>query len=177
VVNATDPSGAPAEFTAFGDPRAVAAPGVDILSTAPTGPTTLWPRGTDGYARLDGTSMAAPHAAGVAALLAASGVSGQAAIDRILATATPGDDPRLGAGLINAAAAVDLPATTPTTPAPSAAPDDTLTPTAPEAVTPAPGGDATTAAAPDRTAPRGRWLIGLAVVALLTVAVVVAVRK
>jgi len=49
VVVATDSAGAPAPFSNTGDSRAVAAPGLDIRSTAPTSPTTLFPQGTDGY--------------------------------------------------------------------------------------------------------------------------------
>jgi serine protease len=63
-----------------------------------------------------GTSMAAPHVAATAALVVASGVLGPnpapAAIERRLETTAhdlgaPGQDPRYGWGLIDAAAATD----------------------------------------------------------------------
>jgi serine protease len=107
VVGAVDASGAPAPFSNFGDNRAVTAAGVGILSTAPVQPTELFPNGTNGYAELDGTSMAAPLVAAEAALLLQIGLSADQVRDRIFQTAvnTTGD-PRLGAGIVDATAAL-----------------------------------------------------------------------
>ncbi len=107
VVNATDAGGAPAPFSTFGDPSAVAAPGVDVLSTTPVAPTTRWPTGTDGYETMDGTSMSAGLVSGVAALLLAQGLNADEVREVLITTArNPGDDPRLGAGVVDADAAV-----------------------------------------------------------------------
>jgi parallel beta-helix repeat protein len=59
AVSATDKLDNPAEFTNYGDWVDVAAPGVDVYST-------LY---SNSYAYMSGTSMASPHAAGVAALI------------------------------------------------------------------------------------------------------------
>jgi subtilisin family serine protease len=95
-------------FSSFGQGLSLVAPGgsdtpgtdEDILST--------WSDGN--YQQLAGTSQATPHVSGVAALLVSLGVRGQAAVQRILATATdlgpPGPDVQFGAGLVNAQAAV-----------------------------------------------------------------------
>ncbi|MDP8960192.1 MAG: S8 family serine peptidase [Actinomycetota bacterium] len=106
--------------TPCGDPRE------DVLSTvAPDGvllgrcqarhplgesPTTVPTEALTGYTALAGTSMAAPHAAGVGALLAEDGVRGRDAANRIRATADdlglPGADLVYGWGQVNAAKAV-----------------------------------------------------------------------
>lgn len=70
AVTATDQSDTLASFSTYGDWVDVAAPGVSIYSTMPTYYVAM---NSKGYARnydyMSGTSMACPHAAGVAALI------------------------------------------------------------------------------------------------------------
>lgn len=83
-------------------------PSVNILSTVGRG--TGMDRNKTGYASAAGTSMAAPHVAGVAALLLAQRRSPSEVVKRILETAkdlgVPGRDPVYGYGLVDAATAV-----------------------------------------------------------------------
>ena len=106
----------------------VAAPGDDILSTLPDA----------AYGFKSGTSMAAPHVAGIAALALARGFTPQQTVDRLLATATKLGDPSSdGAGLVDAAAVVGgsgAGAATPTAPA-AGGPRTTPAPRAPSAPT------------------------------------------
>ena len=102
-----------------GDPNCrpgVAEPGRDIYQMTYTGRSVRSFGLPSGYV---GTSMAAPHVSGVAALVIASGVIGPkptpGAIEaRLKATArdlgAPGRDARYGAGLVDAAAATAPPA-------------------------------------------------------------------
>ena len=70
AVAALDPNGGHAGFSNFGNRLDVSAPGVDILSLRATNTNLGTPLAQDpGYTRADGTSMAAPHVSGVAALV------------------------------------------------------------------------------------------------------------
>jgi thermitase len=99
-VSATDRHNRKARFSNFGKTIDVAAPGVDILSTVPGG----------GYGRKSGTSMASPHVAALAGLLASQDRSATEIRRRIQGTATDigpeGKDKYFGSGLINANKAV-----------------------------------------------------------------------
>ncbi|MDI3256628.1 MAG: S8 family peptidase [Kyrpidia sp.] len=102
AVTAVDPGGVFAPFSSYGPHAGVAAPGVSIASTYTGGQ----------YAALSGTSMAAPHVAGLAALVWTENphlTAGQVR-DIIQRTAVdagpPGKDPQYGSGVINVGAAV-----------------------------------------------------------------------
>ena len=109
IVTANDKSGNHAAFGQKADTQwALSAPGQGNWSTVPVE--------QGGYGNKSGTSMAAPHAAGVAALLfatmkpPANAAGVQQVIDRMLSTARPMGDPGTnGAGRIDAAAAVGVP--------------------------------------------------------------------
>ena len=124
VVAASNRSGEITDFSQSADTKwSVTAPGESIYST--------WLN--SGYQFEQGTSMAAPHVAGVAALLFAQGKSIQQVVDKIVSTATPMNDggAQSGAGLLNAAAAVGAPyqpAAVPGTPKPSTTPTPSAQP-------------------------------------------------
>lgn len=110
TVAASDPFGNFAFFSNFGPKIDVTAPGVDILSLQAAF-TFLGPQVADGYIRLEGTSMAAPHVSGVAALALSQnpGYSAEQVrqVIRSSATSVPFDS-RFGYGNLNAAAAVTV---------------------------------------------------------------------
>ncbi|MFG2819695.1 S8 family serine peptidase [Kitasatospora sp. NPDC048365] len=110
IVGASDPRGRAADFSNFGAQDAVTAPGVDILSTLPTYPVQATVGNDSGYGEMDGTSMAAPYVAAVAALLHQQGRSPDQIIETVRATAAnPRHLPKLGLGIVDAAAAVAAP--------------------------------------------------------------------
>jgi len=106
-VGATDYKDLPATFTTWGAQVDVSAPGVDILST-----TIDTKTGRFGYGAMSGTSMAAPHVAGLAALIRSkhSDWTPQQVADVIMQTADDrgarGRDEFYGVGRINAARAL-----------------------------------------------------------------------
>jgi len=107
-VGAVDKRRERAVFSSFGSGLGMVAPGGSALPVAGEDVLSTYP--PDGYEELAGTSQAAPHVAGAAALLVSLGLRGREAVDRLLATATdlgaPGVDPVYGHGLVNARAAV-----------------------------------------------------------------------
>ncbi|HEY8655296.1 MAG TPA: S8 family serine peptidase [Candidatus Limnocylindria bacterium] len=116
AVAATDGNDAHAAFSNTGAYVGISAPGVTILSTVPTYPTTLSrATGFTSYAALRGTSQAAPLVAGIAALVLGRepGLTVPQIIDRLKTTAddlgVPGTDPVFGAGRVNALRATTAP--------------------------------------------------------------------
>lgn len=129
TVAATNRSGGHAFYSNFGTIVDIAAPGGDtrggaangILSTLNTGSTTP---GGDSYAFYQGTSMATPHVAGLAALLysADSTITPDEVEANMKATARafPATCNGCGAGIADAASAVDAVLSGGTTPPPAA---------------------------------------------------------
>jgi hypothetical protein len=101
-----------ASFTNYGWSVDVSAPGVNILSTVIDGDSPKWVSGA--YARMSGTSMATPAAAGVAALIKSQFPTHSAAdVGAQLLTSAddigadnPGYEANLGAGRVDAFGAV-----------------------------------------------------------------------
>src|SRR5207244_1532150 len=97
-------------------------PGRDVLST-------WWEAGkSNQYATDAGTSMAAPHVAGVLALVLAQGLAPAAAVRRVLASVTPLPCGGTCRGEVDAAGAVGAARAGPTPTAPAAAQSGTGTP-------------------------------------------------
>lgn len=110
VVVATTPTDTRPSFSnVAGDAIwAISAPGSSVLSTWYTYPIGDHKE----YDFSSGTSMAAPHVSGAAALLFAKGLNAQQVVDRILGTAkdigTAGKDRTFGYGRLDVALATDL---------------------------------------------------------------------
>ncbi|WP_439862244.1 S8 family peptidase [Pseudomonas sp. MBLB4136] len=108
TVAASTRSGARSSFSNYGSVVDIAAPGSSILSTLNSGTTTP---GSASYAYYSGTSMAAPHVAGVVALMQATARKTPAQVESTLKSSSRplavACAEGCGSGLVDARAAVD----------------------------------------------------------------------
>lgn len=129
AVAAVDRFDVVAGFSSTGPEVDVAAPGVAVRATVPTGSCALCD--ASGYLSLSGTSMAAPHVAGVGALLMSRGRTAAESWTLITATARDlgqaGFDSSYGHGRVDALAAANSDPGEPPPPPPPPA-DDTEAP-------------------------------------------------
>ena len=133
AVGASTASGTRASFSNTGSYVTLAAPGTSILAPCPQGDTIC--SAGSGYARLSGTSMAAPFVSAAAALLRAARPAASVAQVRAWLTSTatdagaPGRDDEFGAGIVDPVRAmtaalgapvtpIGVPGADPTSPAP-----------------------------------------------------------
>jgi serine protease len=115
-VSATDPTGEKAPYSNFGAGVDISAPGGSTSDKNEAGgilQETINPEnGKSVFASFQGTSMASPHVAGVAALVKASGIEDPEEITNIIKKSARAvkEDPlnHFGAGQLDAAAAVKL---------------------------------------------------------------------
>lgn len=116
AVSASGPAGDKAPYSNFGAGVDIAAPGGAVSKESPNGgilQNTINPQtGESIFVPLQGTSMAAPHVAGVAALIKATGMQDPDQITQVLKESARNvqDDAlnQFGAGHLDAAAAVKL---------------------------------------------------------------------
>jgi subtilisin len=119
AIGAVDVNDVIASFSSTGPEVDVVAPGVAVRSSVPVGTCASGICDPSGYKVLSGTSMATPHASGVAALLMSRGFTAAQAWNAMKTTAhdlgAAGFDTVYGNGRIDALAAVN---STPTDPPP-----------------------------------------------------------
>ncbi len=130
AVGAVDAADVIASFSSTGPEVDVSAPGVAVRAPVPTGTCAVCD--PSGYRVLSGTSMAAPHVAGLAALLMSRGHEAWAARTMIETSArdlgAPGHDPLYGHGRVDAVAAVNADPGDPPPPPPPPPPFDNVAP-------------------------------------------------
>lgn len=132
AIASTTSSDARSSFSNYGSWVEVAAPGSSIYST--------WIN--SGYNTINGTSMATPHVAGLAGLLASQGLTNSQIRDRICSTSDriSGTGSTWTCGRINVYNAVNNGGSTPTPTPPTSTPNPTTPTVVPPTATPPPGG-------------------------------------